>query len=368
MSKLLSKTSILDKETLETLLKFGVTHGASDIHFEVGAPPCYRVKGDLLRARAEALTPEQTRAAATLLLGRQEVDLSQPFSELDTSYSIAGLSRFRVSIFRQRGSVGCILRTVPYQIRSLEELRLPTVLAEIVKERRGLLLVTGVTGSGKSTTIASLLEVINETRNCHIITVEDPIEFLFSNKNSLIIQREVGTDTRSYEEALVAALRQDPDVIMLGEIRERTTASICIKAAETGHMVISTLHTPDVVSTLKRLTGLFSGSDVNSELARLADCIKAIVSLRLVPRADGKGLVPAVEVLRATPTIQSCIRDPNQHGDILQHIISGRDMYGMQTFDAHLMELVRAGTIKLSVAKLAASRPAELERALLLDS
>ncbi len=362
-----SQVGIMVKETLDNLLRFGVSNGASDIHLEVGAPPCYRVKGELLRARAEPLTPEQTLAAATLLLGDRELDLSDRFTEHDSSYSIAGLSRFRVSIFRQRGSVGCILRSIPYAIPTPEELGLPEVLKDIIKARRGLVLVTGATGSGKSTTIASLVQLINETRNCHIITIEDPIEFLFPNKRSLVIQREVGTDTRTYEEALVAALRQDPDVIMLGEIRDKTTASICIKAAETGHLVISTLHTPDVISTLKRLTGLFSSGDLASEMARLADCLQALVSLRLVPRADGKGLVPAVEILRATHTIQSCIRDPNQHGDILQHVVAGREMYGMQTFDAHLIELVGAGVITFEAAKAVASRPTELERALMLD-
>jgi twitching motility protein PilT len=219
---------------------------------------------------------------------------------------------------------------------------------------------------GKTTTIASLIQLINETRSCHIITIEDPIEYLYPNRKALVIQREVGSDTRSFSDALIAALRQDPDVIMLGEIRDANTANICLKAAETGHLVISTLHTPDVQSTLKRLVGLFE-QDAAEQIARLADSVAAIVSIRLLPRAKGPGLVPAVEVMLATQTIRACIREPERRAEIREQIMRGRELYRMQTFDQHLADLVRSGCVSLQAAKAAATRPDELERGLMLE-
>ena len=357
----------MNEEVLVKLLKFGVDHGASDIHLEVGAPPCYRINGELHHARYDKLNCSATLSAAQILLGTDRIDFSQPFPEQDTSYSIAGVGRFRVSLFRQRGSVGCVLRAIPYKIPSMEELGLPPVLNALAEERRGLILVTGATGMGKTTTIASLIQLINESRSCHVITIEDPIEYLFSSRKALVIQREVGTDTRSFSDALIAALRQDPDVIMLGEIRDAGTANICLKAAETGHLVISTLHTPDVQSTLKRLVGLFEQQDAAEQIGRLADSVAAIVSIRLLPRADGSGLVPAVEVMFATETIRACIREPKRRAEIREQIMRGRELYRMQTFDQHLADLVRNGRVTLQAAKAAATRPEELERSLMVD-
>jgi len=358
---------MIDKVSLDHMLKFGVQNGASDIHFEVNSPAYYRVKGHLLPAKMEPLTPDDTLSIAQLILGDNDLDFARLFPERDTSYSVPGVSRFRVSIFRQRGNVGCILRVIPLEIRSFEQLNLPPVLEDISDSPRGLILVTGTTGMGKSTTIATILQRINTTRQAHIITIEDPIEFLFENKRSLVIQREVGSDTHSYSEALVAALRQDPDVIMLGEVRDAATAAICLKAAETGHLVITTLHTPNVVSTIKGFVSFFDAAQVDTQLARFAECLKAVISLRLVMKKDGTDVVPAVEVMRVTHTIQDCICKADAHGQIQDHIEKGRDMYGMQTFDQHLLEQVRNGLVSLEVAKMAASKPAELERAMMLD-
>ena len=355
----------LERDTLDKLLKFGVDHGASDIHFEVSAPPYYRVRGELLKARYRELTPEATLDIARLILGDRHIGLEGPFPELDISYTIDGVSRFRVAIFRQRGSIGCVMRVVPFQVKSFEELNLPKRLDDLVQEARGLILVTGATGNGKSTTIAALIQAINTGRKKHIITIEDPIEFLFDNISSMVIQREVGTDTTSYQTGLNAALRQDPDIVMLGEIRDVEAATICLRSAETGHVVITTLHTPDTVASVNRFAGFFE--DRVNALGRLADCLTAIVSLRLIRRADGKGMLPAVEFLRATTSIRECIRDPERHPQILEHMARGQELYGMQTFDQHLIQMIQDRKVRLAAAKAAASRPDELERTLMLD-
>jgi twitching motility protein PilT len=358
----------MDRASLHKLLKFGVDNGASDIHLEVGGLPHYRVKGELLKAKgAEKLTPETMIDIAKIILGDRGIDLQRFFPEQDSSYSVPGVSRFRASIFRQRGSVGCVLRAIPYEVQDINKLNLPKVISDIANTQRGLILVTGATGMGKSTTVAAILKKINETRQAHIITIEEPIEFLFENKRSMVIQREVGTDTSSYQEAMTAALRQDPDVIMLGEIRDASTAQICLKAAETGHLVITTLHTPDVTSSVKRFCGFFDSGRAKTDLGRFADCLQSAISLRLLTAADGSGQIPAVEIMRVTHTVQGCIRDEEKHSEILQHIVSGRDMYGMQTFDQHLADLVRDKKVNLEEAKLHASKPDELERSLLVD-
>ena len=271
----------MDRALFNKLLKFGVERGASDIHFQVGSPPCYRLKGDLLKAKADPLTPEMTLTIAGFLLEDRQVDIHRFFPEQDTSYSLPGVSRFRVSIFRQRGTIGCVLRVIPFRLRSFEELNLPSVLRDICSAQRGMILVVGSTGMGKSTTLATMIQQINQTRKAHIITIEDPIEFLFENDQSLIIQREVGTDTHSYKEAMLSALRQDPDVIMLGEIRDADTANVSLKAAETGHLFFSTLHTPDATATIKRFTGFFMQDQLDNQLGRLAECLQAVICLTL---------------------------------------------------------------------------------------
>jgi twitching motility protein PilT len=355
----------MDRQSFHKLLAFGIERGVSDIHFEVGYPPHYRLHGELLGAiKVPPLTAQDTETIASIILeGRSKIDFHRPFGEVDVSYSLAGMGRFRASIFRQRGSVGIVMRLIPFHIMSIEELHLPPVLAEIADARRGMILVTGATGNGKSTSIAAMVRYINETRHAHIITVEDPIEFLFEPGKCMIIQREVGSDTESFKEALTAALRQDPDVIMVGEIRDADTAATCLKAAETGHLVISAIHTPDAVTTIQRYVGLFDTDSQDMIRERLGDVLQSIVSLRLLSGKDGRGRLPAVEIMRVTRTIRECVRS-GRLLEIPELIRKGRDLYSMQLFDQHLLDLTHAGLISMEAAIYASSNPEEFERSL----
>ncbi|MEO1483585.1 MAG: PilT/PilU family type 4a pilus ATPase [Myxococcota bacterium] len=357
----------MDQNAFDRILQFGVDRGISDLHFEVGHPPHLRLQGDLLPAKYPPLKSEDTRSIARLLLGPAFQEFADGKFERDVTYSIEGVSRFRATIFWQRGEVGAVLRVIPLHIRSFEQLNLPSSLNDLCIFRRGLILVTGATGNGKSTTMAAMLQRINQTRRAHIVTIEDPIEFLYPKEKSLFIQREVGTDTPSYREALRAALRQDPDVIMLGEVRDYETAEICLKGAETGHLVISAVHTPDAMHTIQRFIGLFPPEDHEAARVRLAEALKATVSLRLLPMSEGQGRVPAVEIMRVTRTIQEAIRNADKQGEITHHISQGRDLYGMQTFDQNLAELFRQKLISFDVAKMAASNPEEFQRSLTIE-
>ncbi len=357
----------MDQRSFHKLLAFGIDRGVSDIHFEVGYPPHYRLNGELLGAiKVPPMTAGDTEAIARHILADRTIqtDFTRPFGEIDVSYQLAGRGRFRASIFRQRGAVGIVMRLIPVDVQSLEELNLPPVIAEIADTRRGLVLVTGATGNGKSTTIAAIIRYINESRHAHVITVEDPIEYLFEPGKCMIIQREVGTDTESFKDALIAALRQDPDVIMVGEIRDRDTAATCLKAAETGHMVLSAIHTPDAVSTIQRYVGMFESEAQDIVRERLADALQAVISLRLVTSVDGRGRIPAVEILRVTRSIRECIRAPGRAQEIADLIKKGRDLYSMQLFDQHLVELVNAGVVAVEAALYASTNPEELERSL----
>jgi twitching motility protein PilT len=360
----------MDKPTFNKLLAFGIERGVSDIHFEVGYPPHYRLHGELLGAiKVAPLTAADTEAIARMILEERgnTVDFTRTFGEIDVSYALASRGRFRASIFRQRGAVGVVMRLIPIQVQTIEQLNLPPVLAEIADTRRGLILVTGATGNGKTTTIAAMLRYINDTRHAHIITIEDPIEFLHEPGKCMIIQREVGSDTESFKDALVAALRQDPDVIMVGEIRDRDTAATCLKAAETGHLVISAIHTPDAMTTVQRYIGLFEPDAQDVVRERLGDCMQAVVSLRLLVAKEGRRRLPAVEILRVTRTIRECVRTPGRIGDIPELIRKGRDLYSMQLFDQHLLDLVNAGLISMETAIYASTNPEELERSLRIE-
>jgi twitching motility protein PilT len=280
--------------------------------------------------------------------------------ELDFSFALSGVGRFRVNAFRQRGSLALVIRVIPNRIPDWKELQLPPVLPKLAEEKRGLILVTGTTGSGKSTTLAAMINQINHSRTAHVVTIEDPIEFLFLNKKSSIVQREVGVDTDNFANALRAVLRQDPDVIMIGEMRDTETIDIALKAAETGHLVISTAHTTDTPKTVQRLLSVFSPSEQTLMRMRLAESLRAVVSQRLLPRLDGKGVVPAVEVMVATRAVQECIRDESRTQELGELVAKGRH-YGMQSFDQHLLELLQQGAISKDVALSAATSPADLD-------
>jgi twitching motility protein PilT len=359
----------MDRNAFHKLLAFGIERGVSDIHFEVGYPPHYRLHGELLGAiKVPPLTAADTEAMARMILEDRSIsaDFTRKFSEIDVSYSLAQRGRFRASIFRQRGAVGIVLRLIPIQVLSVDQLNLPPVLAEIAESRRGLILVTGATGNGKTTSMAAMLRYINETRHAHIITIEDPIEFIHEPQKCMIIQREVGSDTESFSDAMTAALRQDPDVILVGEIRDRETATTCLKAAETGHLVLSAIHTPDAVATIQRYVGLFEPEGQDTVRDRLGDCLQAVVSLRLLASKDGRSRLPAVEILRVTRTIREALRS-GRLKDVPELMRKGRDLYSMQLFDQHLVDLVNAGLVSMETALYASTNPEEFERALKVE-
>ena len=359
----------MDRNAFHKLLAFGIERGVSDIHFEVGYPPHYRLHGELLGAvKVPALTAADTEAIARMILEDRSatVDFTRRFPEIDVSYSLAQRGRFRASIFRQRGAVGIVMRLIPIQVLSIEQLNLPPILAEIADARRGLVLITGATGNGKTTSMAGMVRYINETRHAHIVTIEDPIEFIHEPQKCMIIQREVGADTESFRDAVNASLRQDPDVILVGEIRDRETASTCLKAAETGHLVLSAIHTPDTVATIQRYVGLFESDAQDVVRDRLGDCLQAVISLRLLASKDNRRRLPAVEILRVTRTIREAIRS-GRLTDIPELIRKGRDLYSMQLFDQHLIDLVNAGAVSMETAVYASSNPEEFERALRVE-
>jgi twitching motility protein PilT len=350
-----------DQAGITQILRTAVQEGASDLHFKASEPVLIRIKGNLLPLKVARLTPEATEKIFEVLRPRHLAHVSgTEVQELDFSFALAGTGRFRVNAFRQRGSLALVIRVIPNRIPDWKELNLPAVLPKLGEERRGLILVTGTTGSGKSTTLAAIINQINHTRTAHVVTVEDPIEFLFLNKKSSIVQREIGVDTANFASALRAVLRQDPDVVMIGEMRDAETIDIALRAAETGHLVISTAHTTDAAKTVQRLVAAFSPSEQAMMRMRLAESLRAVVSQRLLPRLDGKGVVPAVEVMVATPAIQECIRDEGRTGELAEHVAKGR-AHGMQSFDQHLLQLLQAGAISKDVALTAASSPADLD-------
>ena len=350
-----------DPAGIAQILRTAVQEGASDLHFKASEPVLIRIKGNLLPLKVARLTPDATERIFDALRPKHlgEVAASE-VQELDFSFALAGTGRFRVNAFRQRGSLALVIRVIPNKIPDFKELGLPAVLPKLAEERRGLILVTGATGSGKSTTLAAVINQINHSRTAHVVTVEDPIEFLFLNKKSSIVQREVGVDTANFATALRSVLRQDPDVIMIGEMRDTETIDIALKAAETGHLVISTAHTTDAAKTVQRLLSAFSPSEQPMMRLRLAESLRAVVSQRLLPRLDGKGVVPAVEVMVATRAVQECIRDESRTQELGEHIAKGRH-YGMQSFDQHLLQLLQQGLVGKDVALSAASNAADLD-------
>lgn len=356
----------MDREKLERLLRLGLEKGASDVHFQVGYLPLYRFHGELVELRFKVLDSADTEAMAKMLLEGDPRQESIDFNEVDLAYELEGEGRFRVNISRQRRCFNIVLRVIPPQIRSFDELNLPGSLQDIAQLRRGLVLVTGATGMGKSTTLATMLDETNRTRKAKIITIEDPIEFVFQHDKSIITQREIHTDTDSFPDALHAALRQDPDVIMVGEMRDLETVDTSLKAAETGHMVFSSIHTADVSATISRLVSFFPPEEQPQVRSRLADNLQAIVSLRLLPSKKGGSRVPAVEILRSTRTIQECIKDPTRSSELSDYVAKGRTE-NMQTFDQHLLDLLRASKISAETAFSAASNPTDFRTRLALE-
>jgi len=343
---------------------------ASDVHLCAGSTWKYRLHGHVTPITSLPLLklPESEAILKHILLksgNYQEAELDktvQTLQDLDCSYSLPGVARFRVNICRQRSTFAIVLRVIPFQSPSIEALGLPQTISKIAMEERGLILVTGVTGSGKSSTLAAMIDLINHTKPCKIVTIEDPIEYLYKEDMASIVQREVGSDTESFAKALRGAMRQDPDIILVGEMRDRTTIDIALKAAETGHLVLSTLHTIDAPKTIQRIISVFDLNDQKSIRIRLAESLRAVISQRLLRLADNTGRVAVLEIMRNTLTIKDCIENPEKAGNIKDYIASGRDQYGMQTFDQHLMDLYSTGVIDLETAKSAASSAADFQR------
>ncbi len=343
---------------LNEILTIALRGGASDIHLKAGLPPMFRVDGQLVPLKdGKRLPPEEVARMAFGIMNEFQKEKFKQTNEVDLAYGVPGLGRFRVNVFQQRGTIGAVLRVIPFKIMTIKELMLPPALEKMALEERGLILVTGTTGSGKSTTLAAMIDHINATETNHIITIEDPIEFLIRDKRSIINQREVGVDTMSFSQALKSALRQDPDVILVGEMRDIETIETALHAAETGHLVMSTLHTLDASETINRIISAFPPHQQKQIRIQLGSVLKGVVSQRLVPRADGKGRVASVEIMKATSRIKEMIEDKDRTKEIPDAIAQGQISYGMQTFDQSLMQLVRSNVITYNEALRQATNP-----------
>lgn len=353
---------------IEELLRLLYERNASDLHLTVGIPPTLRIYGRLVRTEFPKLTPEDTKALAYSLMSPEQRARFEQDKEIDFSYGIPNVGRFRINIFYQRGSIGLAIRSIPYRIPKLDELGLPSILAELTKKPKGLILVTGPTGSGKSTTLASMIDMINETRDCHIVTIEDPIEYMHSHKKGIVNQREVGSDTHSFVNALRAVLREDPDVILIGEMRDLETIQAAITAAETGHLVLATLHTNNAAQTVERIIDVFPPHQQEQIKLQLSNTIEAIISQRLLPRrrekilSDGmlRGRVVAVEILIATPAVRILIREGKVH--MIPNIIQTGNQFGMISMDQSLLTLYKNGEITLEDLLYNATNREEVQR------
>jgi len=357
----------MEQRTFNQLLAAAVKNGASDIHLRAGAPPALRINGSLLPVKVPGLAPEDTaRVASYILAGVHWTGNFETIQDIDTSYHIDDVGRFRVNIFRTKNTLGLVLRVIPPVVPTIDQLGLPPVIKKICEESRGLVLVTGVTGSGKSSTLAAMIDHMNGMYRDHILTIEDPIEFIHNDRMARVSQREIGPDSVDFARALKSALRQDPDTILVGEMRDLETIDIAMKAAETGHLVLSTLHTNDAAKTITRLVEVYPHEAHAGVRSRIAENLKAIISQRLLPRAGGKGRVVAIEILVATESIKEFIRD-NRLGDVTDYLSKNTDIYGTQSFDQHLSQLYKSGIITLDTAKAATTNPSDFERALAFD-
>ncbi len=336
-----------------------VKRAGSDLHIKAGRPPMLRIRGELVELDRAPLKPDQLKALAEQIMTPRQVKEFAEMKESDFAIGVPGVGRFRTNVFQQRGTLSFVFRAIPYQVKSCDELNLPKILNDIAMKPRGLVLVTGVTGSGKSTALASMVDHINRNRACNIITIEDPIEFLHKDVKSTISQREVGSDTLSFEGALRHVLRQDPDVIMIGEVRDQITLDTAMKAADTGHLVFSTLHTTDATQTINRVISFFPPHEHDAVRNLLSTCLNAVISLRLVPTKDGKTRVPACEVLINTAAVKDNIRDSEKALTIPSLIKDGAVQYGMQAFDQSLMDWYRKDVISYEDAVFYSSNPSE---------
>jgi len=346
---------------LKTLLAKMMKVNASDLHLKAGAPPVFRIDGKLATEKGESLAPEMLKTMAYQIMSPTQQKKFERDKEMDFAIGVRGIGRFRVNIFLQRGSIAIAMRAIPISVRRIEELNLPLILKDMALKPRGLILCTGTTGSGKSTTLAAMIEHINENMARHIITIEDPIEYLFRDNLSIICQREVLMDTISFAIALKHILRQDPDVILIGEIRDRETMDVALKAADTGHLVMSTLHTLNATETINRIISFYPPHQHQHIRVLLATCFAGVVSLRLLPRADGKGRIPAVEILLSTPAIKEYLLDPVKTMLIQSAIEEGYAQYGMQTFDQSIFKLYKDGLITYDDAIQAVTNPDEFK-------
>ena len=348
-------------DALDKLLEMATEAGASDVHLKAGSPPKARLRGGLVPfGTKSSLSAELLQNWALAMLGKERFQLFLKELEMDFAYQVPGVARFRVNAHHQRGAVGLIMRVVPSVVRSVVELQLPEILHEICEEKRGLVLVTGATGSGKSTTLAAMIDHINATASLNIVTIEDPIEFAFRDKRASIIQRELGADTNSFNRALRSALRQDPDVILIGEMRDMETVEIAMKAAETGHLVLSTLHTNGAHETINRVIGVFPPHQQENIRRQLAQILRGVVSQRLVPTKDGVGRIAACEILRSSLRIKELIQDPERSHEIPESMEQTHVTLGTQTFDQALMQLLKGSKITYDTALAYANSPDDL--------
>jgi twitching motility protein PilT len=348
------------------LLDIVLARGASDLHLTAGSPPVLRLLGDLVRMEEyPVLGPQDLRAMVYAILSKRQRERLEQELELDISYSVPGKARFRVNVYFQRDSIGAAFRLIPFEIRGVADLGLPPICAEFARLHRGFIVVTGPTGSGKSTTLASLVDIVNTERRCHIMTVEDPIEFLHRHKQSVVNQREVGADTKSFGDALKHVLRQDPDVILVGEMRDLETIATAITAAETGHLVFATLHTQDAPQTIDRIIDVFPPHQQEQIRVQLSTTLQGVITQQLLPTADGQSRVVAGEVLVATPAVRHLIREGKVHQ--IYSVMQAGGRFGMRTMDASLATLVRAGRITPQMALERCHDPEEFNRLLRAD-
>lgn len=348
---------------LEKLMRFAVEQGASDIFLKAHTPPAIRLHSQVIKLDAPPLTPEDLKDAADMLMTEEQLAKFEHTREMDLGFEFPGVSRFRVNLYQQRGTIGIVLRTIPLRIRTIQELGLPDAVEMFTRYREGFVLVTGATGSGKSTTLAALLDLINARRRCHIVTIEDPIEYTYQDRLAYISQREVHTDTESFGNAMRAVLREAPDVILIGEMRDQETMGVCLQAAETGHLVFSTVHTASASETMERIINMFPPHDKPQICLRLSRSLLGIISQKLVPRADGKGRVPAVEILFVTPTVAQYIEE-GRSGNIYNAIKEGGMQWNMQTMNESLARYYAQGIITEETALDYAGNRTELRQML----